>query len=198
MSYTHGIKWTEQKVEKEIRKVMEALVIDRMPSQSETVLVTKNYALANKIRRSGGFEYWANKMNLRIKSSETKFGTRFEKIIKRLLEQKGYKVEEMPHRHPYDLLVNDNVKIDVKVAKPYSSQETGTFHTFNLEKKHPTCDIYVAVLLTKLNQKDRVLVIPSKYLKITQLSVGKNSKYNRFIDKWEYVKLYDELYRNIV
>lgn len=62
MGYTHGIKWSFQRMCDEINTVKHILNIDRMPSNSECKLVTGNCALSNAIRRSGSSEsdYMAN------------------------------------------------------------------------------------------------------------------------------------------
>lgn len=198
MGYTHGTQWNDDKVRQEILRVKEALCIDRMPSRSEIELVTGDSRLTNKISRSGGFRYWARKLGLKIKMSESSLGNAYEKIIADKIKKQGYKVEKMPHKHPYDLLVNDCIKIDVKVAKPYKGTNNSVFHTFNLEKKNPTCDIYIAVALTDEGNIDRIFVIPSKYLPITQLSIGKRSIYNQFIERWDYIKKYDLFYKNAI
>lgn len=198
MGYAHGTQWTNERIKQEIIRVKEALCIDRMPSRSEIELITGNSRLTNKISRSGGFKYWAKKLGLQTKRCETSFGKKYEKIIADKLKDRGYKVEHMSTKHPYDLLVNDYIKIDVKAAKPYRSKNNYIFHTFNLEKKNPTCDIYIAVALSDEGNIERVFIIPSKYLKITQLSVGKCSIYNQFVDRWDYIKKYDLFYKNVI
>ncbi len=198
MEYKHQMKWTDEKIKIEIIKVKEALCLNRMPSKSEIEMVTGNSALTNKISVSGGFKCWANKLNLKMKGSETSLGDKYEYKIKTILENKGYNVEKMSKRHPYDLLVNDYIKIDVKAAKPYIDENDITFHTFNIGKKHPTCDIYIAIALTDEEIMERIFIIPSKYLKLSQLSVGKDSMYNQYIGKWGYIGKYDEFYQNAI
>lgn len=197
MGYTHGTRWSEEKIKQGIYEVMNVLGIDRMPSNKEVESVTGNSALSNKISKTGGFYKWAGKLKLDIKNTETSFGYEYEKKVKSKLEKLGFKVEKMTVKHPYDLLVNDYIKIDVKVAKPYNNGRD-TFHTFNLEKRNPTCDLYVAITLTENNHIERVFVIPSKYLKITQLSVGKVSVYDKFVDRWDYINKYDKFYKTVI
>lgn len=191
------IKWTEELIISEIYKVMKALNIERMPSNSEIRKVTGSYALTNKLVKTGGMYFWANKLGLKTKVGETQVGTKYETIIADNLRDKGYKVESMSTRHPYDLLVNGDVKIDIKVARPYEHEAIGRFHTFNLEKKHPTCDIYIPVALSDNGQIQRIFIIPSKFLKITQLSVGEKSKYDKYINRWDYINDYVDFYKNI-
>ena len=142
MGYTHGTKWSNEKIESEIYKVINTLNIERMPTNTEISMVMKNQALNNKISKSGGYKYWANKLGLDTKYSETKLGQEWEIYIKNLLDSKGYYVEKMTTRHSYDLLINNNIKIDVKVSNYYHGKSF-KYHTFNLEKKYHNCDIFI-------------------------------------------------------
>lgn len=193
MGYTHGTKWNNELIEQEIRKVMEALMINRMPSSNEMRKVVGN-GLPMKVSRTGGFVHWATKLNLPIKNSETEMGRRFQLVARQLLINKGYDVALMSTKHPYDLLVNQSIKIDVKSAKPYHCRDN-SFHTFNLEKKNPTCDIYMVFALTNTEEIERLLIIPSTHLRLTQLSIGKQSKYNQFINRWDILEKYAAFYK---
>lgn len=194
MGYTHGIKWTHDNIKKEIYKVMKTLNINRMPSTEEIKLVTNNSALTNAIRRHGGYLYWANELKLEQSNCNTRVGMDGEYAIKSILEGIGYRVEKMSVKHPYDLLVNGNIKIDVKTSNKYTSNSGWSSYSFNLEKRNPTCDIYVLIC----NDDNKKLVIPSKYLKQTQVCITDNeSKYEHFKDKWEYVELFDKFYKFI-
>ena len=195
MGHTHGIEWTDSLVKEEILKIKESLNIDRMPTRKEIELVTKNSKLTNRISRTKGFYGWAKELNLSIKESETTFGKKYEFIIKELLEKHNFKVEKMVQNYPFDLLVNGNVKIDVKVAKPYISNINSTYHTFNLYKKYASCDVYICVCLTVEEEIERVLIIPSSELKITQLSIGKDSYYNKFNERFDYISKYSDFYK---
>jgi hypothetical protein len=188
-------KWTDELVEKEIKGVMKALNLNRMPSNSEVKSVVGN-GLACKISKSGGYRYWANKLNLKTKNSETKLGQDYEDKVFKLLQSKGYEVEQMTTRHPYDLLVNLNIKIDVKVSNLYRG-EKGEFHTFNLEKHNHNCDLFICVCVTD-DEIVKILVIPSKFLmKVSQLSVGAISVYDVFKDRFDYVEKYDVFYNKL-
>lgn len=100
----------------------------------------------------------------------------------------------MSVKHPYDLLVNSNIKIDVKTARLYTSEHGNSYYTFNLEKKNPTCDIYIFYCV----EIEKILIIPSKFLRQTQLCISENSKYNRYTNRWDYLKIYDNFYKEVV
>lgn len=123
MGYAFGRKWSDELIKEEILKVMKTLNIDRMPSSKEIKLVTNNSKLVNAIKRHGGYLQWSARLRLHQSDCETRTGFNAEIKIKEILEKKGYKVENMTCKHPYDLLVNENIKIDVKAANKYESSK---------------------------------------------------------------------------
>lgn len=82
----------------------------------------------------------ADQLGLPIKESETYFGKRQETVAQEQLITMGYEVRRMPQNFPYDLLVNDCLKVDVKASQLYRGPH-GNFYTFNTEKPFCTCDI---------------------------------------------------------
>ena len=196
MAYTHGIKWTNKKVQEEIHKVMRSLNVERMPTRNEIINVTKSNALPCAISRGKGYYGWAKELGLQVKNSETTFGKQSEYDVKSILEKLNYKVEKMPQNYPFDLLVNENIKIDVKSSRLYKGPQ-GSFYTFNLEKKYASCDIYIILCLKENDDIDKLLIIPSNKLKITQLSVGKESKYDIYKNNYKTIQEYDEFYKKL-
>jgi len=197
MGYTRGIQWNDDLIEKGIKDIIIALNIDRMPSCHEIINIAHDSKLVGAICKHGGYKNWAERLGLEIKKSETLFGKRYETALNSMLTAEGYKVEQMVMCHPYDLLVNDNIKIDVKSSKRYYYTEKGYSYSFNLEKNNPTCDLYVCFCIDKNNVIEKVLVIPSKFLKQTQLCIGINSKYDVYINRWDYIKIYDDFYTKL-
>jgi len=185
------INWTDQKIEKEILGVMNALDINRMPSNSEIQAVMHNTTLTNAVRRHGGFYGWAEKLELPIKESETKTGDSFEWHAIRELEDRGFKVERMSVRHPYDLLINESVKVDVKVSRAYMNNGS-MVNTVGLSKKFATCDLYL-IFLEDDGGLDRTLIIPGHEVRHKYLNIGKDSKYNKYIDRWDLFRVYSDL-----
>ena len=73
-------------------------------------------------------------MNLSIKESETQLGQDYEQIATSILKDKGFKIEKMSTGHPFDLLINNVVKVDVKVARPHMLRGKDRVHTFGINK----------------------------------------------------------------
>lgn len=195
MGYAHGTKWDDEKIKNGIKEVMGKLNIITMPTSVDINKANGNSALSNAIARHGGFEGWANKLGLEQSNCETRLGLKGEYFIKETLESKGYEVEKMSVKHPYDLLVNNCIKVDVKTAKKYISMCNSEYYTFNLEKKNPTCDIYILVCLNNNEDVTEIYIIPSIKLNQTQIAIGKETKYACYKDKWEYVDTFSEFYK---
>ena len=114
----------------------------RMPSNTEVIEHEGNYALSMAIQKHGGFKYWADRLGLEQKYSETALGVEGEKIIASYLRHQGFDVKETSVKNPYDLLVNDCVKVDVKTAN--TSHIRGCpVHAYRLAKRDHTCDFYI-------------------------------------------------------
>lgn len=162
--------------------------------------ITQNHKLISAIAKRGGFNYWSEKLKLEQSKCETRLGQFGENYIKNLLESKGYYVENMGIKHPYDLLINENVKIDVKTSRAYKPKNTNwSSYSFNLEKSNPTCDIYVFVCLNDEKEVVKILVIPSKFLHQTQLCITTDkTKYDTYINRWDYIEKYDRFYKTVI
>jgi hypothetical protein len=115
-----------------------------------------------------------------------------------MLISRGFEVDRMPQNFPYDILVDDSVKIDVKASHLYHGKQ-GNFFTFNLEKKYATCDIYVLLTLDDNNNIINTFIVPSKFvIKNTQISIGEYaSKYHKYRDRWDYISNLSEYFASI-
>lgn len=198
MGYTHGIKWSEDKIKNGIMVVVNELELGRMPSRVEIEDYYGNSALTNKIARYGGFETWAKKLGLQRKNSESGLGIRFERIICDVLEKKGFQCGLTSVKAPYDILVNGKVKIDVKVARK-SKVRSSDVYSFRLAKPMQTCDVYIAVCLGESDDVQKTYIIPSNILTgKTQLCVGINkSKYDKYLEKWEIISKIDAFLKKL-
>jgi hypothetical protein len=196
MAYTHGIQWTDKLLEERILQVKSELNIDHMPTRSEIFSLRFNDPLHNGIVRHGGYDYWANKLRLDVKDSESKVGWEYEKIAADMLIEGGYTVKQMSRKHPFDLLVNENVRVDVKVGKPWLLRGSRV-HTFGINKKNPVCDVYMIFALNEDSTIERLFIIPSMELKIISMCIGKYSKYNKYVNSWEYINKYDAFYKTL-
>lgn len=181
-------KWTNELIESELNKCMKALQINRMPTAPELKSLGRN-DLHCKISRTKKYKGWAEHLGLSLKTSETQKGNGYESLVKKKIEllSNHLRVTRMSTKHPYDLLINDCVKVDVKVAAPHMLRGLSRVHTFGLNKKYATCDIYVCVALDENEAIERTFIIPASHLQIVTLCVGKESKYNKYVNNWGFI-----------
>jgi len=191
-------KWNDQSIQEGIFKTMKLFNIDHMPSSSQIVKSFENNSLHCAICKSLGYDGWAEKLNLKLNISETNFGNKYEDICTNFLINKGYSAIKMSNGYSFDILINNNIKIDVKSGCAYFLRGSRV-HTFATNKKFPTCDIYI---LYALNENDteieRTFVIPSIFANVISICMGKKSKYNKFIDRWDYINQYDKFYESVI
>lgn len=189
MGYRHGVNWTDEMVKEEIKKVMKALHINRMPSRSEVELVRRDTSLTNRISRSGGYREWALKLGLKTKESDSSKGWRYEEKAQKALEERGFDVKKMTTKHPYDLLIESSVKVDVKVSSRYYYEKENYYHTFSLDRKYHAYDFILGYCLDDNAEVEKVLIIPTiSIMKIKQISLGAKSDYDKFKDRWDLIK----------
>lgn len=198
MGYSHGTHWDDGKIKAEIIKVKNYLEIERMPTRNEINSVYGNNNLSCAISKRKGYYGYAKELNLKIKKSCTTTGKTYEHIASDLLQEKGYKVTRMPQNFPYDLLINDCVKVDVKASHLFRGKN-GNFYTFSTEKPFATCDIYLLIELDDNDNASRLMVVPSKFVFTnSQISVGtENSKYHVFTDRFDYIDTLSDFWRKI-
>ena len=183
--------------EKRIMEVVKGMGINRMPSCSEVMLFTGGHSLANRIIRSGGFKKWAERLNLKLQNCETYFADKYEQLTEEFLKQIFTTVNRMPTRFPYDILINNRTKIDVKASRIFKGK-TGYFYKFNLESKYPKSDFYVVYCVGDNDETQKVLVIPSSVMSgHRELSIGIHSKYDKYIDKWDLIEMHDRAMKDI-
>jgi hypothetical protein len=190
------MKWNDELIKEHLLESIKILGIDRMPTANELKGISRN-DLHCKISRTKKYSGWADDLGLALKRSDTVVGQEWEKDIANFIRVPGVSVELMTTKHPYDILFDGSVKIDVKAANPYLLRGSRV-HTFNLSKENPTCDIYVCLALDEEGNKERTFVIPSHHVSMKMLNVGKESKYNKYIGRWDYLKKYVDFYRSIM
>lgn len=185
--------WTDELIKERILEVVDFHGYNRMPTKKEIEDYYGNTALTKKIGATGGIEAWAEKLKLSRKPCESVLAAQYEKHAKKTLEEKGFSCELTSVKHPYDILVNGGVKIDVKVSNLVTIGDSKAY-TFNIEKKQPTCDLYVAYCLDENKEIVKTYIIPSRVLTgQCQLSLGKNnSEYDIYLNRWELIKRFND------
>lgn len=189
MGYTHGNKWNEDKIIEGILGVKNALGVEYMPSKNEMRQITGDKSLCSAMSKYGGYIYFRDLLGLDAKDSCSKTGDENEEYIMNLLKELGFKPRKTPPRHPYDILVNDVLKIDVKSANPTLSKvKNMNEFIFAINNEYPKCDLFI--FITQLNDSKEVYLIPSKYVMQSQLGIGETSKYDCYKNRFDYIEKY--------
>lgn len=177
-----------------INRIASTFEPKRMPSNSEVIEYEGNYSLSMAIQKNGGFAYWANRLGLEQKYSETALGVEGEKQIAGVLEVKGFDVKPTSVKHPYDLLVNGCIKVDVKTAKTTLVRECPV-HAYRLAKRDHTCDFYIFYEIDTL----KVYVVPAYRCQgQIQVEMGKNSKpYAKYLGAFDLIKEASDMYQRM-
>lgn len=183
-------RWSLEKIE---RMILANLVDERMPTVSELTSVGLS-SLSSAIVRTGGFKHWQNKLRLDNKQSETHIGQEWEDWALIHLSDHDMKVESQSTRHPFDLLVNTIVRIDVKVAH-FTSYKTNhgkaAGYVFHIHKSHShDCDLYMLICLSDVDKPQAVYYIPAASAPKTTITITPNGKYTVFRDN---LKVFDIL-----
>lgn len=198
MGCPNRIVWTDDLIKEKILEVKNGLSLDRMPSRSECIQYFHNTSLVNAISRRNKWYQLADELGLKVKDSETYFGKSQEATAAEILISKGFSVRKMSQNFPYDLLVDDCVKVDVKASHLYHGPN-GDFYTFNLEKDYATCDIYILFALSESDESS-IFIVPSKFvIAQNQISMGVlKSKYHRFKDRWDYISALSDFWAEAI
>ena len=204
MGFSHGREWTEKSIQDALLEIVNFYNMKTFPTHSEMEKFTSSKALSNAVSKHGGTRYFARKMNLPIKKCESEFGNDYELLaMKSIKEMCGFDSVQTKPRYPYDVLVNGNIKVDVKVSKAIICKNKGyekeyITNTFNLEKREPTCDIFILYCLDLNNEISKTLIIPSAVVSgLTQVGVGLESHWDCFNNQWGYFDEYDSFYKKI-
>lgn len=200
MGYSHGFKWDDEKIIHEVKKMMSQRNMETFPTHSEMLNHFGNRSLLSAISKRGGTQKFANMMGIETKKCESKFGEKIEEVCSHQIEKNtSLKTKLTNSKYPYDILVQNAVKVDVKASVPFDNYGGTKYHTFNLEKKMQTCDVFVFYCMSKEFDIERTLIIPSFVLSgMSQLAVGSKSKYNKYIDSWQIIRKYFEFISSLV
>lgn len=85
------------------------------------LVATGHSGLACAICELGGYSLWRGKLGQTLNpDSSVARGRHFQEEALATLQEHGHKTHLMPWRHPFDILVDDTLRIDVKGSKRYS------------------------------------------------------------------------------
>lgn len=191
-------KYSDEYIYIKLKDMISKTKLEYFPTRQEMIdFCNGNNHLCNLVYKRGGCKYWADKVGLPLKESDTKTGWLGEDILQEKLLSLNYKVEKQTTGNGFDFLVEDYVKTECKYSHLYKGG-SGNFYAFNLDSSAKNSDIIVFICEDD-NGDRNFLVIPTfKILNITTLSVGENkSKYYQYMDKFNYIDKYKQFFQNL-
>ena len=202
IGHSHGTNWTDDLVISSIERVINSLELDRFPTHSEMVEFYGDRSLTNKISKSGGTKYWAARIGYSVKNCESEFGDFYERYsIDDILKNTKLKSYKNKVGYPYDITTNKHIKVDVKSSTIIENNNGYKYHSFNLEKKEPTCDIYILYCIDNSDLIYKTYIIPSCHVYgQTQIGISAYgiSKWDRYKNNWAIFNTYNEFYQKLV
>lgn len=195
------VYWTEDKIKKGIYEVISYHSLDRMPLLSECIDYPNNgKGLGHAITRYGGFEGWAKKLGLPRGEGSTHFGQKGESMALELIHEKGYEAKRLSTIAPYDILVNDSIKIDVKSARLNTKSGKGSYMFSTEDSMYHKCDIYICLGFDENgNNLHYTYIIPSCQVVDRKVHIDPktSTNYGLYRDKWEYIDKFNNFYKII-
>lgn len=165
--------WSENMVAEQLMEISKGTGF--IPSNSELNELGRS-DLANQITRRGGFISWAERLGLKRRGSASDTGWGGEKELAAILTQMEFEVQPTKLvKAPYDLRVNDSLRLDVKTARfaEYGVCR-GWFYRIG---KNPQADI---LALFQIDTKD-CYFIPWQNCPTTNVTISRDGgKYIRY------------------
>lgn len=199
MGNARKLKWTDERIREAVMEVHDAFQLDRMPTKRECDNYYQSTCLSSVIAKRCGWHKLAELMGLPVKDSESGFGKLYEAKATDILRSMGFDVERMTHRYPYDLLVNDCVKVDVKASRLYR-EGAKSYYSFCIEKPYATCDFYLLMTLNDDGEINRKMVVPSNLvISNSQISMGEHkSRYHQYTDRFDLLETASDFWSGLM
>lgn len=188
-------EWDEERIESETKAF--AAKVGHFPSTSELKNAGR-HDLSNILCKRGGMAYWSNRLGLPRQHSDSDTGWEGEEAVKQILEGKGFKVSTRTGvKCPYDLIVNDRVRCDVKTTKQA---------TYNLNTGMPWSAWFYRI--GKSVQSDMVIlyqsdikdcyILPWWEVGTTNITISPSSpKYGKFRNRFDLLESYANAVKTI-
>jgi hypothetical protein len=178
VGYSHGKRWTDEDVERELRHIV---ATTGMVPTAQRLGAAGRQDLSNQIGRRGGFAHWRNKIGLPENDSESAMGHRWETHVAELLEATGHAAERQTARAPFDILVDDCVRVNVKSAHwgAYGRDNYCKGHFFGIGKTWASCDVFALVAVTD-DEPPRVMWVPWHEARQQTITLTKSHRFNGY------------------
>lgn len=200
MGYARGILWDDATIEKHLLMIIHDRNMKTFPTHREMTEFFGTLGVSEAVSKHGGTKYWASRLGLPIKKCDSSFGDKYELIaIDDIKQTTGLDARQTIPRYPYDILIENNIKVDVKASRQRFTNMHCWQNNFELAKRDPTCDIFILYCLTCEGEPIKTLVVPSCVVTGQRsIGVGDNSKWNVYKDNWSLITKYEKFYKELM
>ena len=194
--------WNEEKICNSINEIITQCNLNHFPTHKEMDEYYGNCGLSCAVSKYGGSRYFEKLFGLEIsKCDNTVLGEKYESIcIEDIKANTGLDSILTQRRYPYDLLVDGNVKVDVKAS--VELKDIPNCYSYNLEKLNQTCDLYVFYGISRLTHKVlQTVIIPSCKIKTKQFCISNKDRYGylkTYKDRWDLIQRYNDFFRQAI
>lgn len=171
-------QWTFELLHSELITICAGL--GHFPSRSELESL-KRGDIGNALCRHGGYKEWSKRCGYERRHSDSDTGWEGEAELIRLLSSKGFRCQKSKGiRWPFDLIVNESVRVDVKTARKANYGIcSGWFYRLG---KYVQADI---VALYR-SDRDDCFLIPWYVCPATNITISESrSTYAAFLNNFE-------------
>lgn len=200
MGYTHGTKWTDERIEQEILRVVRELKLTRFPTAAEMIYVTGNRALSVKLSKSNR-QYWADRIGLGLSNAKDELCEMYiDMAIELIKEHTGLESIKTDLKCKYDLIIDKSVKVEVKFSKTHFAKDGGREFDFSAFDKFPNSDICILFCVNDDKSLNRILIIPSAVTvnnKTIALGFMESKKWDCYVDRWDIIKSHADFLRSL-
>ena len=187
-------RWSDDSIKEALQYMISKTGQSTLPTYEEIRQFYGNYKLSNAMRRNGGPAKFAKELGLEVKDCESQLVFNYEDYFIDEMVKSGHictHVNILKDAYPYDVLVDNAVKVDVKVSRKFGNYGGSPYYTFNLEKNNQTCDVYACYCIEEDKDNNayvsKFYTIPASVLSgKRQLSIGMGpGKYTEFMNNYE-------------
>ena len=176
---THYTLWDDDRITSELKSVIDEL--GKFPSCSELKARGLNALMCQITRKRGGLNEWAKRMGCsRSTDSDSDLGWTGEKHVKTILEKRGHKVDRCGIKAPWDLIVDQVLRVDVKTSRKACYRGNAGSWFYRIGKELPA-DV---AILYQIDTRD-CYIIPWMELPAGNITISQNGKYTPFKNRFD-------------
>jgi len=176
------IKWSDNLLAAEIRKYSDGV---HMPNSKDLRLSEQNRLVCAISRHPLKWRWWASRLGLALKRSNTQRSYEQEQNIASMLRRTGHTASLTPAKCPHDILVDGAVRVEVKIARKFLKQG----HIFCFGRADREFDFAVLVCVDASDHPIRTLILPASRCRQQTITVTNAEQWCQWDDRWDLLEV---------